>query len=198
MHSIQGEGFHGGRSAFFVRLADGDGGWGGDGNGRERGNTPACAPRPLEMLASQARQACEAGAAFAVIVAEDPLRYELGPLCEELAASGLPLHLEANGGQRLSGRFDWITLIPNRQAPPSQELLASCHELKVVVVEEADLRFAEEMAQAANDRYGNPPPQLLLQPSWGCLEGQRLAVNYVLHHPDWRLSLRSNRWLGMG
>jgi len=174
-HSLQGEGLHAGRSAFFIRLA---------------GCTVGCSwcdtkhswpeaahpRRPLSALAAEAQAAAAAGAAFVVITGGEPLRHDLDGLCRALgqaipsepesdngADSGLPagqaqqtglslplpLHLETSGVDPLSGRFDWITLSPKRHRPPREELLAACQELKVVVHDPADLAFAEAMAAHA-------------------------------------------------
>lgn len=149
-HSLQGEGLHSGRSAFFLRLAgcavgcpwcDTKPSWPQDSHPR----------RALPDLVAEATAAAGAGAAFVVITGGEPLQHDLGPLCAALASSGLPLHLETSGAAplRLSGRFAWITLSPKRHRPPSAALLAACDELKLVVHEPADLAFAEAMAEQA-------------------------------------------------
>ena len=130
-----------------------------------------------------------------VVTGGEPLHHELTALCAALASSGLPLHLETSGVDPLSGRFDWITLSPKSHRPPTTELLASCHELKVVVHGAGDLAFAEAMAAAAA-AAGNQPA-LLLQPGWDSPSGQALATAHVLRHPQWRLSLQSHKWLGL-
>ena len=174
-HSLQGEGLHAGRSAFFIRLA---------------GCTVGCSwcdtkhswpaavhpHRTLSALTVEARQAAAAGAAFVVITGGEPLHHDLDGLCTALRLAGcseaeggngadgglpagqaqqtglplpLPLHLETSGVDPLSGRFDWITLSPKRHRPPTAELLGVCQELKVVVEQAEDLEFAEAMARAA-------------------------------------------------
>jgi 7-carboxy-7-deazaguanine synthase len=149
-HSLQGEGLHSGRSAFFVRLAGCDVGcpwcdtkpsWPQDSHPR----------RSLADLVQEATAAAAAGAAFVVITGGEPLQHNLEPLCAALADTGLPLHLETSGAAPLclSGRFAWITLSPKRHRPPSASLLATCDELKVVVHEPADLAFAAAMAAQA-------------------------------------------------
>ncbi|MEB3271174.1 MAG: 7-carboxy-7-deazaguanine synthase QueE [Synechococcus sp.] len=200
-HSLQGEGLHAGRSAFFLRLAGCDVGcpWC---DTRHSWDRQAHASRSLEQLAREVVAAAAAGAAFAVISGGEPLEHDLGPLCEVLTATtaGLPLHLETSGADPLplSGRFAWITLSPKRHRPPSAALLAACDELKVVVHEAADLTFAEAMAtQALAQRSGAAGPALLLQPGWNCRRGQELAVAFVRAHPAWRLSLQSHKWLGV-
>jgi organic radical activating enzyme len=115
----------------------------------------------------------------------------------------------------LSGQFDWITLSPKRHRPPRPELLAACHELKLVVHCGDDLSFAAAMAAAARrqrraDSQGRDQgsdqsvdqepvrrPVLLLQPGADCAAGQQLAIDYVKANPDWRLSLQSHKLLGL-
>lgn len=200
-HSLQGEGLHAGRSAFFLRLGGCAVGcpWCDTKHSWPAEAHPQCS---LAELTGEARAAAAAGAAFAVVTGGEPLEHDLGPLCAALdpAATGLPLHLETSGAAplQLSGRFAWITLSPKRHRPPSPELLAACDELKVVVHERADLAFAEAMAeQAVASRALATGPALLLQPGWDSAEGQELAVAFVRSHPAWRLSLQSHKWLGV-
>ena len=193
-HSLQGEGLHAGRSAFFIRLG---------------GCTVGCswcdtkhswpqvihARRTPEELTAETSAAASAGAAFVVITGGEPLHHNLAPLCDALAGAGLPLHLETSGVDPLSGRFAWITLSPKRHRPPLEALLACCHELKVIVHEAADLAFAEAMAAAAF-AAGNRPA-LLLQPGWQSDAGRGLALEHVRRSPGWRLSLQSHKLLGV-
>lgn len=149
-HSLQGEGLHAGRSAFFLRLAGCNVGcpWC---DTKPSWELEAHLRRSLAELAEEVAAAAAAGAAFAVVTGGEPLEHDLGPLCEALESAGLPLHLETSGAAPLplSGRFAWITLSPKRHRPPSPALLAACDELKVVVHEPADLAFAEAMAAQA-------------------------------------------------
>jgi organic radical activating enzyme len=198
-HSLQGEGLHAGRSAFFIRLAGCDVGcpWCDTKHSWPEAAHPR---RPLADLAAEATAAAAAGAAFVVITGGEPLQQPLDALCAALAAVGLPLHLETSGVGPFSGRFDWITLSPKPHQPPAAELLARCHELKVVVHEPADLGFADAMARAASTTRagsGSQAPVLLLQPGWQSAEGQCLAIDHVRSHPAWRLSLQSHKWLGV-
>ena len=203
-HSLQGEGAHAGRSAFFVRLA-------GCAVGCPWCDTKHSWPaavhpqRSLAELAEEARSAATAGAAFAVITGGEPLEQDLAPLCQALRpeVTRLPLHLETSGAAplELSGSFAWITLSPKRHRPPAAPLLAACDELKVVIHTADDLAFAAAMAEAAQQARaagsGAAAPLLLLQPGWESPEGQELAINWVRSHPHWRLSLQSHKWLGV-
>ncbi|MCP9917625.1 7-carboxy-7-deazaguanine synthase QueE [Cyanobium sp. ATX 6F1] len=210
-HSLQGEGLHAGRSAFFIRL-------GGCRVGCHWCDTKHSWPeavhprRTVGALAAEAEAAAATGAAFVVITGGEPLHHDLTNLCAALrAARGgaevpLPLHLETSGVDQLSGHFDWICLSPKPHQPPTRELLAACDELKVVIHGPEDLVFAEAMAAAAQDARGSDAQgpgaaasraQLLLQPGWGCPEGAALAIEHVRRHPTWRLSLQSHKWLNV-
>jgi len=197
-HSLQGEGVHSGRSAFFIRLAGCSVGcaWCDTKHSWSQRQHPQLS---LPELADRAGQAAAAGAAFVVITGGEPLHHNLDQLCAALAPTGLPLHLETSGVDPLSGRFHWITLSPKPHAPPQPEALARCDELKVVVHRPSDLAFAQAMASAARD--GRPAacsgPALLLQPGWDCAEGQALALAHVQANPLWRLSLQSHKLLGV-
>jgi 7-carboxy-7-deazaguanine synthase len=206
-HSLQGEGVHAGRSAFFIRL-------GGCGVGCSWCDTKHSWPeevhprQQLNALGAVAALAVSRGAGFIVITGGEPLHHNLTDLCGVLrqevahACGGTtPLHLETSGVDPLSGSFDWITLSPKRHKPPTPQLLAACHELKVVVHDAGDLVFAAAMAEAATTcRSGAARargPALLLQPGHACMEGQQLAIAFVQQHPQWRLSLQTHKLLGV-
>ena len=206
-HSLQGEGIHAGRSAFFIRL-------GGCNVGCSWCDTKHSWPEgvhPRLVIASLADAAVDAvanGAGFVVITGGEPLHHNLNELCgalrqalERYQEAGVPLHLETSGVDPLSGSFDWITLSPKRHKPPTPQLLAACNELKVVVHNAEDLAFAEEMAAAANANRSVTAQAkglaLLLQPGHDCEEGQRLAIEFVKAHPEWRLSLQTHKLLGV-
>ena len=190
-HSLQGEGHHSGRSAFFIRLAGCTVGcpWCDTKHSWPPDRHPDIA---LATLAEEASEACRNGAAFIVVTGGEPLHHSLAPLTEALSVSGRPLHLETSGVDPLSGRFDWITLSPKRHRPPRADLLRHCHELKVVIHNTEDLVFAESMAAGAGEAT-----LLLLQPGWESPNGQQLAVDHARTNPRWRLSLQTHKWLGV-
>ena len=189
-HSLQGEGHHYGRSAFFIRLA-------GCNVGCAWCDTKHSWPmasddkQDVEALAGQATKAKANGAAFVVITGGEPLHHNLQPLTDALDRScGLPLHLETSGVNQLSGRFDWVTLSPKRHRPPQHALLSRCDELKVVVLDTEDLTFAHAMANNTSTAA-----HLLVQPVWASETAQDLAIHHVKQHPRWRLSLQSHKFL---
>ena len=205
-HSLQGEGLHAGRSAFFIRLAGCSVGcsWCDTKHSWPEATHPH---QSLSALGRSAAGAVAAGAGFVVITGGEPLHHHLTGLCGALRAAiegaigaPVPLHLETSGVDPLTGSFDWITLSPKRHNPPTHELLAACHELKVVVQGVHDLAFANAMAEAAahwRSGTAEPMPELFLQPGHDCLHGQRLAIDFVKTHPRWRLSLQTHKLLGV-
>ena len=189
-HSLQGEGHHCGRSAFFIRLAGCNVGcaWC---DTKHSWPMASHAKQDVDGLAGQAKQAKDAGAAFVVITGGEPLHHNLQPLTDALdRICGLPIHLETSGVDQLSGRFDWVTLSPKRHRPPQQALLSRCDELKVVVLDTDDVSFAHAMA---NDT--STATHLLVQPVWDSETAQDLAIHHVQQHPRWRLSLQSHKFL---
>ena len=201
-HSLQGEGEHAGRSAYFIRLASCKVGcpWC---DTKDSWNSELHPQQSLIDLSTQTAKAQEEGAAFVVITGGEPLHHNLDDLCKEIRKSTLnlekksiPIHLETSGVDMLSGKPDWITLSPKRHSPPRLDNLLSCQELKVVIQNAEDLLFAKTMADLIKNN-GKIKPQLFLQAGWENEEGQTLAIKFVKNNPDWRLSMQTHKWLGV-
>jgi len=201
-HSLQGEGEHAGRSAYFIRLASCKVGcpWCDTKDSWNSENHPKQSLIDLSIYTAKAQKE---GAAFVVITGGEPLHHNLDHLCREIRKSTLnlekksiPIHLETSGVDRLSGNPDWITLSPKRHSPPRIDNLLSCQELKVVIQNTEDLLFAKTMADLIKNN-GKIKPQLFLQAGWENKEGQTLAIKFVKNNPDWRLSMQTHKWLGV-
>ena len=201
-HSLQGEGKHAGRSAYFIRLASCKVGcpWC---DTKHSWNPELHPQQSLIDLSTQTAKAQKEGAAFVVITGGEPLHHNLDNLCKEIRKSTLnlekksiPIHLETSGVDMLSGKPDWITLSPKRHSPPRLDNLLSCQELKVVIQNAEDLLFAKTMADSIKNN-GKIKPQLFLQAGWENEEGQTLAIKFVKNNPDWRLSMQTHKWLGV-
>ncbi len=201
-HSLQGEGAHAGRSAFFIRLASCKVGcsWC---DTKESWNSAVHPQQNVVKLSLKTAKAQNEGAAFVVITGGEPLHHDLNQLCKEIRKSTLdqqnnsiPIHLETSGVDPLSGNPDWITLSPKRHFPPRSDVLFSCQELKVVINNEEDLYFAEEMATQTNIN-AMPKAQLFLQAGWKNQKAQTLAFTHVKNNPHWRLSMQTHKWLGV-
>ena len=201
-HSLQGEGEHAGRSAYFIRLASCKVGcpWC---DTKKSWNSELHPQQTLIDLSNSTAKAQKEGAAFVVITGGEPLHHNLDHLCREIRKSTLnlekksiPIHLETSGVDALSGNPDWITLSPKRHSPPRLDNLLSCQELKVVIQNAEDLLFAKKMADLIKNN-GKIKSQLFLQAGWENEEGQTLAIKYVKNNPDWKLSMQTHKWLGL-
>ena len=193
-HSLQGEGAHTGRSAFFVRLATCKVGcpWCDTKNSWSADIHPQ---KTVKELSNHISQAHSKGAAFVVITGGEPLHHNLDPLCAAIRKDqSIPIHIETSGVEELSGNPDWITLSPKRHAPPLMELLIACQELKVIIHEEDDIAFAEYMATTIKSNTSKQP-LLFLQAGWKSTEGAKLSFEYIKSHPEWRLSMQTHKWL---
>ncbi len=210
-HSLQAEGLHFGKSAFFIRLAGCKVGcpWCDTKESWPIENHPK---QSISNLSKEVAKAQSLGASMVVITGGEPLHHNLNSLCNAINNSttnqnnkALPIHLETSGVDDVSGTINWITLSPKRHAPPRSSILSSCDELKVVITEEDDLIFAEHMAEEAIKKRKASSlkgvkivkPYLFLQPAWESKEGKTLSIEYIKRHPQWRLSLQMHKWLGI-
>jgi 7-carboxy-7-deazaguanine synthase len=187
-HSIQGEGYWMGTNAFFIRLGGCDVGcWFCD--TKESWNAQR---HPYHSVTELAIAAQQANPAITVITGGEPLLHNLSALTEACRQQELKLHLETSGSHPFSGTFDWVTLSPKPFKPPHDSVYPQVHELKVVIAKPDDFAWAEQQA-----RRVPPSAALFLQPEWSTPESHRWIVDYVLHHPQWRISLQTHKVLGV-
>ena len=184
-HSIQGEGVWTGTNAFFIRLGGCDVG------------CPWCDTKhswnarryPQRLTADLIAEAKAVNPAIVVITGGEPLMHDLSSLSNGLRAEGLRVHLETSGAPPFSGNFDWVTFSPKRFKPPHESIYSRVSELKVVVSGQADLSWAEDqVTKIPTDAVR------LLQPEWGTLDSYSLIFEYVLSHPEWRISLQTHKF----
>lgn len=186
-YTIQGEGFHTGKPAYFIRLGGCDVGcsWC---DAKYTWNPKLYPPVSVDTIVERATS-CPAQAI--VITGGEPLLYPLGPLTEALHACGLRIFLETSGSHSFSGAFDWVCLSPKRRQPPLAEAYMQAHELKVIVECEADFRWAEQ-----NAALTNPNCLLYLQPEWSVAERMMpLIVEYVKAEPRWNISIQTHKYM---
>lgn len=186
-YTIQGEGYHTGKAAYFIRLGGCDVGcrWC---DAKYTWN-PRLYP-PVEVATIVARAtACAAQAV--VVTGGEPLLYPLGVLTSELHARGLELFLETSGSHPFSGEFDWVCLSPKRQQPPLEEAYARADELKVIVERVEDFAWAEQNAARVR-----PECRLYVQPEWSVSEQvMPLLLEYVKANPRWNISIQSHKYM---
>ncbi|MBE6181960.1 MAG: 7-carboxy-7-deazaguanine synthase QueE [Rikenellaceae bacterium] len=186
-YTIQGEGFHAGKPAYFIRLGGCDVGcrWC---DAKYTWNPKLYPPVAVSTIVERAAS-CTAKAI--VITGGEPLLYPLGVLTEMLHEQGLEIFLETSGTHPFSGKFDWVCLSPKRQQPPLDEAFRMAHELKVIVETEADFDWAERNAAQVGAEC-----MLYLQPEWSVAEEMMPAiVEYVKAHPRWNISIQTHKYM---
>jgi organic radical activating enzyme len=187
-YTLQGEGFHTGRAAWFLRLGGCDVGcaWC---DAKETWN-PRVHP-PVEVGEIVRRVATDNPSRAVVVTGGEPLMYPLDGLCEELHAAGIEIFLETSGSHPFSGSFDWVCLSPKRRQPPLDEAWGRADELKVIVEGEDDIVWAEQCAARVR-----PDTRLFLQPEWSRREEMmQFIVEYIKSHPRWRVSLQAHKYM---
>jgi organic radical activating enzyme len=187
-YTIQGEGFYTGKAAYFIRTAGCDVNcwWCDVPESWEESEHPQIA------ISDIVERAKASGAPFAVVTGGEPLLHDLDPLTARLKEAGLQVHIETSGSSPLSGHLDWITLSPKRFKEPIEEVFPYVDELKVVVLTNKDLEWAEKNAAKCPDKT-----HLLLQPEWTRESSRELIVDYVKEHPKWGISIQTHKHLGV-
>ena len=186
-YTIQGEGFHAGKPAYFIRLGGCDVGcrWC---DAKYTWNPKLYPPVDVQTILDRAA-ACPAQAI--VITGGEPLLYPLEPLTEKLHERGLQIFLETSGTHPFSGRFDWVCLSPKRQHPPLPEAFERAHELKVIIESEHDFAWAERNAVQVRREC-----LCYLQPEWSVAEAVMPAiVDYAKAHPQWNISIQTHKYM---
>ena len=186
-YTIQGEGFHSGKPAYFIRLGGCDVGcsW------CDAKYTWNPLSHPLVDTDEIVERAASFEAQAIVITGGEPLIYPLDYLTECLHSHGLEIFLETSGSHPLSGSFDWICLSPKRKQPPLAEAFAAANELKVIIETEEDLLWAEECAAKVGESC-----MLFMQPEWSRSEQMTpTIVEYVKAHPKWNISIQIHKFM---
>ena len=187
-YTIQGEGYHKGTAAYFIRVGGCDVGchWC---DVKESWNAETHPPTNIRQIAEEASRYSDT----IVVTGGEPLTWDMGPLTAALKDLGLKIHIETSGAYPLTGTWDWICLSPKKNKLPQEEVYKRADELKVIVYNRHDLKFAE--AQAA--RVGKDCI-LYLQPEWSVREKVTpLIVEYVMANPQWRVSLQTHKYLNI-
>ena len=188
-YSIQGEGYNTGTAAYFIRLGGCDMGcWWCD--VKESWDVTL---HPLISTDEIIRRALTYPARAVVVTGGEPVLYNLDYLCKEIKKSGIRTFLETAGVSPLTGIWDWICLSPKKGMLPKEEYYFKAHELKVIVQNENDLKWAETNADKVHEEC-----LLYLQPEWSTVkEILPVIIEYVKQHPKWRISLQSHKYMNI-
>jgi organic radical activating enzyme len=188
-YTLQGEGFHQGKAAYFIRLAGCDVGcvW------CDVKESWDAAGHPIFSIEELTSIAKETPTQIVVVTGGEPLLHNLDDLTETLHKTGLRTHIETSGSSPLSGQWDWITLSPKKFKAPLPQNVPYAHELKVVVFNKSDFDWAQKWAAITS-----PECKLYLQPEWSKAESiTPLIVEYIKQNPQWQLSLQIHKYINV-
>jgi 7-carboxy-7-deazaguanine synthase len=188
-YTLQGEGMHQGKAAYFIRLGGCDVGcvW------CDVKDSWDSTKHPLLEIEYLVEQVKHSRSPIAVITGGEPLLHNLEELTQQLHSAGLKTHMETSGSSPLSGNWDWITLSPKKFKSPLDEVVAKANELKVVVFNKSDFDWAEKWATKVS-----PQCKLYLQPEWDkAALITPMIIDYIKAHPQWQLSLQIHKYINV-
>jgi 7-carboxy-7-deazaguanine synthase len=186
-YTLQGEGFHTGKAAYFIRIGGCDIGcsWCDSRFSWKQGI------HPLVETDKIIGHAIESGTDSVVVTGGEPLICNLDYLCTGLKKNNIRTFIETSGAYPLSGEWDWICLSPKRNSPPPDDICLKADELKVVILEKEDLFWAEEYRVKVK-----PDCMLYLQPEWSRFNNiVPDIVEYIKRNKEWRISLQIHKYL---
>ena len=188
-YTIQGEGNHSGKAAYFVRIAGCDVGcvwcdvkesW--DANQHE-----------ILKIADIISEIEKSKAQFVVITGGEPAMYDLTSLTKQLKAKGLEIAIETSGCYTLKGEIDWYCFSPKKFKNPVDEAYEKASELKVIISHPSDFQWAEEHATKLNKSA-----KKYLQTEWSKQERfLPLIIEYVKKNPSWKISLQTHKYMNI-
>lgn len=187
-YTIQGEGAHTGTAAYFIRVGGCDVGchWC---DVKESWNAELHPPTDISVIIEEAKKHSNT----VVVTGGEPLMWSMDPLTNALHEKEIQIHIETSGAYPLSGNWDWFCLSPKKNKLPISDAYQRADELKMIVYNKDDLRFAEEEASKVNKNC-----KLFLQPEWSKRDTvMPLLVDYVLENPKWKVSLQTHKYLNI-
>ncbi len=187
-YTIQGEGYHTGTAAYFIRIGGCDVGchWC---DVKESWNSELHPPTPTDLIVANAKNYADT----VVITGGEPLTWDMTLLTNKLKEQDLKVHIETSGCYEVTGTWDWFCLSPKKNKLPVAGAYTIANELKVIIYNKHDFIFAEEQAEKVN-----PNAILFLQPEWSKKEEMTpLIVDYVMKNPKWRVSLQTHKYLNI-
>lgn len=188
-YTLQGEGFHQGKAAYFIRLAGCDVGcvWC---DVKESWDKNLHKEISVEEIITNAKMN---PARIAVITGGEPAMYNLDDLTSRLHEENFFTHIETSGAYPITGEWDWICVSPKKFKSPLSENIARANELKVIIYNKSDFAWAEKNASLASASC-----KLYLQPEWSKSSIiTPLIVDYIKQHPQWELSLQIHKYINV-
>jgi 7-carboxy-7-deazaguanine synthase len=188
-YTLQGEGFHNGRAAYFIRLGGCDVGcvW------CDVKESWDASIHPQQSVIEIINEAKKHPGRLAVITGGEPLMYDLSELTQKLKKEGFKTNIETSGVYQMSGVWDWVCFSPKKFKEANSSIFTQANELKVIIYNKSDFAFAEKYAKVVNADC-----ELLLQPEWG-KQNKMLPeiIEYVKNNPKWRISLQTHKFMNI-
>ncbi len=187
-YTIQGEGFYTGMAAYFIRIGGCDVGchWC---DVKESWNADLHPPTHANLIVENAKKYANT----VVITGGEPLMWDMNYITQRLQSKNIKTNIETSGAYKLSGKWDWICLSPKKNKLPLQEIYQEANELKMIIYNKNDFKFAEDQASNVNEHC-----ELFLQPEWSNREKMTpQIVDYVMENPKWKISLQTHKYLNI-
>ncbi|MFM6947210.1 MAG: 7-carboxy-7-deazaguanine synthase QueE [Flavobacteriales bacterium] len=186
-YTLQGEGFHSGRAAYFIRLSGCDVGcvWC---DVKESWDIHPDQYLSIEQIISNLALT---DTDFVVITGGEPTMHDLSSLTSALHAAGYEIALETAGVHPLKGHIDWYCFSPKKFKQPIKEAYLRANELKVVIAHPSDFEWAETHANQVG-----PDCKLYLQTEWEKQDRFLPAIiEYIKRNKKWKISLQSHKYM---
>jgi len=187
-YTIQGEGFHTGKAAYFIRIGGCDVGchWC---DVKESWNADLHPPTSSNNIVNNVKNIANT----VVVTGGEPSMWNLEYITKSLQNLQIKTHVETSGAYKLTGLWDWICLSPKKTKLPLEAVYLKANELKMIVFNKNDFKFAEEQAAKVSENC-----ELFLQPEWSNKEKMTpLIVDYVMKNPKWKISLQTHKYLNI-
>ena len=188
-YSIQGEGFHAGKPAIFIRLGGCDVGchWCDVKESWDENDHPKMT---IEQIIDGIK---DFPSKTIIITGGEPLMYNLDQLTGSLKALGYSLHIETSGVYQFTGDFDWVCFSPKKFKKPHQSIYAVANEIKAIIFNKSDFKFADSFLEQLNDDC-----QHYLQPEWSKADAMTpQIIEFVKNNPNWNISMQTHKYLNI-
>ena len=187
-YTIQGEGYHKGMASYFIRTGGCDIGchWCDVKESWDENSHPIISVEDIVKKSSGISDCV-------VVTGGEPLMWNMNPLTKALKKIGKKTHIETSGAYPLTGDWDWVCLSPKKAKLPIQDAYNNANELKIIIYNNHDFKFAEKEAKKVNKNA-----ILYLQPEWGKREEMiPLMVDFIKKNPKWKISLQTHKYLNI-
>ena len=185
-YTIQGEGYYSGQPFYFIRLGGCDVGchWC---DVKESWDHNQHQFIEVDDLIKDVKE----HTSNVVITGGEPLMWDLSEFTKRFKENNIKLHLETSGAYEMSGNWDWVCLSPKKKMLPKQEIYSKANELKVIIYNNDDFKFAIQESEKVSSKC-----KLFLQPEWSKFDIMKDKISqFVMKNKNWNISLQIHKYL---